>query len=206
MTYTGNGTAGRTISHSLGVTPAMTIVKDRSNGTNGWPVWHRAYAGTQTLYLESTTGLLTRDRVTAVSSTTFTVGSHTEVNNNGNTYVAYLFSEVAGFSKFGSYTGNGSADGPFVFCGFRPRWVMIKRTDASNNWNMLDAARDLYNPEGTVLYADQSNAEATDANLKADFLSNGFKLRGTWAGLNASGGTYIFMAMAENPFKLSLAR
>jgi hypothetical protein len=204
--YTGNGTNGATIGHGLGVAPAMTIVKDRSNGTNGWPVWQRSFAGTQTLYLDSTTGLLTRDRVTAVSSTTFTVSSHTEVNNNGNSYIAYVFAAVAGYSAFGSYTGNGSADGTFVFCGFRPRWVMIKRTDASNNWNMLDAARDLYNPEGNVLYADQPNAEATDANLKADFLSNGFKLRGTWAGLNASSGTYIYAAFAENPFKFALAR
>ena len=206
VTYTGNGVAGRTISHSLGVTPAMTIVKDRSNGTNGWPVWHRAYAGTQTLYLESTTALLTRDRVTAVSSTTFTVGSHTEVNNNGNTYVAYLFSEVAGFSRFGSYTGNGSADGPFVFCGFRPRWVMIKRTDTTGNWAIHDTARSTFNQIGDYLLANASDAEVGGSVLAIDALSNGFKVRVTQANENASGGTYIFMAMAEHPFKLSLAR
>ena len=205
MTYTGNGVAGRTISHSLGVTPAMTIVKDRSNGTNGWPVWHRAYAGTQTLYLESTTALLTRDRVTAVSSTTFTVGSHTEVNNNGNTYVAYLFSEVAGFSRFGSYTGNGSTDGPFCFTGFRPAFVMVKRTDATNFWLMMDTTRNTYNVMGDGLLANTSGAEFV-WNPSKDILSNGFKVRTSDAAENASGGTYIYAAFASNPFKNSLAR
>jgi hypothetical protein len=205
VTYTGNGTAGRTISHSLGVTPAMTIVKDRSNGTNGWPVWHRAYAGTQTLYLESTTALLTRDRVTAVSSTTFTVGSHTEVNNNGNTYVAYLFSEVAGFSRAFSYTGNGSADGPFIFLGFRPRWVMWKRTDAVSDWEIVDAARPDRNAVTGVLYANLSNAEVTSSG-ECDFTANGFKIRDNSNRLNASGGTYVGMAFAETPFRNSLAR
>lgn len=204
VTYTGNGTAGRTISHSLGVTPAMTIVKDRSNGTNGWPVWHRAYAGTQTLYLESTTGLLTRDRVTAVSSTTFTVGSHTEVNANGNTYVAYLFSEVAGFSKFGSYTGNGSSDGPFVFTGFLPRWVMIKRTDSTSAWLVIDTTRQTYNVQGPYLMPNTSDAETTGTTV-LDVVSNGFKSRSS-STLNTNGGTYIYAAFAESPFKLSLAR
>jgi hypothetical protein len=203
VTYTGNGTAGRTISHSLGVTPAMTIVKDRSNGTNGWPVWHRAYAGTQTLYLESTTALLTRDRVTAVSSTTFTVGSHTEVNNNGNTYVAYLFSEVAGFSRFGSYTGNGSSDGPFVFCNFAPAFIMLKRTDSTGNWSMYDRARSTRNPDTKVLYPNLSNAEDASTD-HFDWLSNGFKMKST--NQNTNGGTFIFMAFAESPFRISLAR
>jgi len=203
VTYTGNGSAGRTVAHSLGVTPAMTIVKDRSNGTNGWPVWHKAFSNSQTLYLESTTGLLTRDRVTAVSSTTFTVGSHTEVNNNGNTYVAYLFAEVAGFSKFGSYTGNGSSDGPMIFTGFRPRFILLKRTDTTGNWNMYDSARSPRNADTKVLYPNLSNSEDASTD-HFDWLSNGFKMKST--NQNTNGGTFIFAAFSENPFKYSLAQ
>jgi hypothetical protein len=182
----------------------MTIVKDRSNGTNGWPVWQRSFAGTQTLYLESTTGLLTRDRVTAVSSTTFTVSSHTEVNNSGNSYIAYVFAAVAGYSAFGSYTGNGSADGPFIYTGFLPRWVMIKRTDSTSAWLVIDTTRQTYNVQGPYLVPNASDAETTGTTV-LDVVSNGFKSRSS-STLNTSSGSYIYAAFAENPFKLSLAR
>jgi hypothetical protein len=126
--------------------------------------------------------------------------------------VAYCFAPVAGYSAFGSYTGNGSADGPFVYTGFRPRYVMIKRTDNSGAWTILDTARDTYNEMDKILVADASSSEADfgTTNRNVDFLSNGFKIRFTTAGgttdLNASGGTYIYAAFAENPFKNSLAR
>lgn len=128
-------------------------------------------------------------------------------NNSGVTYVAYLFAEVAGFSKFGSYTGNGSADGPFVFTGFRPRFVMVKRTDgAGYGWGMYDTSRNAFNVADSNLYANSSNSESTGAANNYDLLSSGFKLRTADAWFNANGGTYIFMAMAESPFKTSLAR
>jgi hypothetical protein len=121
--------------------------------------------------------------------------------------VAYCFSEVAGYSRFGSYTGNGSADGPFVFCGFRPRWVMIKRSSAAGeSWEIRDTTRQPTN-DGTrrVLFANGTNAEISDS-LSIDILSNGFKCRTSDPGVNTSGATYIFMAFAENPFKHALAR
>jgi hypothetical protein len=122
----------------------------------------------------------------------------------GKNTIAYAFAEIEGFSKFGSYTGNGSTDGPFVHCGFRPSFLMVKRTDAADGWFMIDVERSQYNVMGDLLRANYSNAEFVSDHF--DFLSNGFKLRGTGAGLNASGGTYIYMAFAENPFKYSNAR
>jgi hypothetical protein len=143
---------------------------------------------------------------TAPTSSVFSVGTDGSVNGSTRDYVAYLFSEVAGFSRFGSYTGNGSADGPMIFTGFLPRFVMIKRTDTTQNWFMLDTARNTSNTVDNYLIANTSDADATFSPSQIDFISNGFKLRGTAAGLNANGGTYIFAAFASSPFKNSLAR
>jgi hypothetical protein len=148
----------------------------------------------------------------AYGSSTFTVGvsAANEMNKTGNNYVSYCFAEVPGFSKFGSYTGNGSADGTFVFCGFRPRFVMIKRTDGADSWAIFDSARDTNNAEDKLLRAESSNAEASMVSLVSnpfgDFLSNGFKIKNTSTIDNANGGTYIYAAFAEHPFKHSLAR
>jgi hypothetical protein len=215
VTYTGDGVNTRTISHNLGVTPAFFITKNRdgynnANGFNDWSVYHQnlpAYntTGSQALYLMSTNnagaagGFFTRP-----TSTVFTPNQTLYDNVSGRTYVAYLWSEVAGFSKFGSYTGNGSSDGPFCFCGFRPRFVMFKRTDSTGSWFMEDSARGTYNVMGPELYANLSDAETTVSRL--DFLSNGFKMRAANAGDNASGGTYVFAAFSESPFKYALAR
>jgi hypothetical protein len=136
---------------------------------------------------------------------TATTGSGTFLNTSGNTYVAYLFAEIPGFSKFGSYTGNGSADGPFVYCGFRPRYLMIKVTNAVNEWLIIDSARDSYNVAGKWLSASSSVAEGANAS-QFDFTANGFKLRAGNSGWNGSGETLIFAAFAENPFKYSNAR
>jgi hypothetical protein len=210
VTYTGDGTNGRTVSHALGVVPKMVIVKSRSTATN-WIVKHASLSSTNTLELNSTAaqGLAGSGYIGDLSSsTTFTLvnggSAITNVNGNGTTYVAYLFAEVAGYSKFGSYTGNGSTDGVFVYCGFRPRFIMIKRTDTTSNWIIKDTARSAYNAGLETLYPNLSNAEG--AGETYDVLSNGFKLRSTSTEFNASGGTYIFMALAENPFKNSLAR
>jgi hypothetical protein len=122
-------------------------------------------------------------------------------------YVAYCWAEIAGFSKFGSYTGNGSADGPMVYCNFAPKFVMVKRTDSTTNWVIADSSRSTYNASDASLYPNASTAEVSaPSDLNCDLLSNGFKVRSTGATANASGGTYIFMAFASNPFKNSNAR
>ena len=203
VTYTGTG-VNRTVAHNLGVAPNLIIVKNRG-ATAAWAVRHSSLGANDYLLLNLTNAVGTSSTVFngAPSSTVFNVGIDVTTNANTNTYVAYLFAEVAGFSKFGSYTGNGSADGPFVFCGFRPRFVMVKRTDAVDNWIILDTARNTNNVSGQCLYPNLSNAENGPVNAK-DFLSNGFKCRSVEA--NISGSTYIFAAFAENPFKNSLAR
>jgi hypothetical protein len=132
-----------------------------------------------------------------VFSTYYIVGS----NVTGNNYVAYCFAEIEGYSKFGSYTGNGSNDGPFVYCGFRPAFVMYKRTDSAGSWIMYDSARATYNPAEGILSAEDSGAEGFNPSFAFDILSNGFKFRGFNTGsINASGSTNIYMAFAEHPF------
>jgi hypothetical protein len=207
VTYTGDGNTGRTVSHNLGVKPSMVMVKLRAGGTEGWPVWHKSLSSeSYFLRLNETSSTYTAftNRWTAFSSTTITLGNNSETNGNTNTYVAYLWSEVAGFSKFGSYTGNGSADGPFVHCGFRPRFILFKNTTAYN-WQILDTARADYNQGTVTLFPNLSNADNTTAT-QYDILSNGFKIRTSDAGSNGSGNSIIFAAFAESPQKYSLAR
>lgn len=211
VTYAGTG-ANATVGHGLGVAPSMIIVKSRTNGNAnyGWGVYHKYDNATPQngiLVLNSTQGFTTDAtgwNNTAPTSSVFSIGTGLYVNGSSNNFVAYCFSEVTGFSKFGSYTGNGSADGPFVYCGFRPRYVLTKRTDTTGNWFVWDTARNTYNVVGEELYPSLSNAGSTATDL--DVLSNGFKFRGTTADYNASGGTYIFMAFAESPFNYSRAR
>ena len=208
VTYTGNGTVGATRGHGLGVAPSMIIVKGRSNVDN-WHVYHSALGNTGGLFINSTSAFVTSSYFwndTSPSSTVFTTSNGSSNNASGVTYVAYCFAEVAGYSKFGSYTGNGSADGPFVFTGMRPAFVMIKRTDDVGEWVMKDTTRSPYNTDGNTLLANRSDAEYGSGNTSIDELSNGFKCRTTSASANASGGTYIYMAFASNPFKTSLAR
>jgi hypothetical protein len=143
---------------------------------------------------------------TAANSSVFSLGTYSSVNQNTLRFVAYLFAEVAGFSRFGSYTGNGSSDGPFVYLGFRPRWILLKRTDSSfgGDWEIWDTSRSTYNAVNAELYANSSSSESSATN--PDILSNGFKIRSSAANYNASGGTYVYACFAENPYKLALAR
>lgn len=210
VTYTGDGTSPRNISHSLGVVPAMVIVKSRGS-VSSWIVKHKNLSSNNVLFLEGTNAQLSPSNgyvQDLSSSTTFGVvnggGGVANVNTNGTAYVAYLFSEVAGFSKFGSYTGNGSADGPFVFCGFKPRWVMVKATSGALHWWIWDTGRNTYNAMNDALVPDLTVAEQTP--LPIDCLSNGFKLRTSNGEMNNNGTTFIFAAFAENPFKYVLAR
>jgi SPRY domain len=208
VTYTGNGSAGRTVAHSLGVAPKFIITKHKDT-TDNWAVYH-ASLGTGTygpnyLFLNSTAAQgTTGDLWRTPTSTNMIVGSDNLVNLNAGSYVSYLFAEVAGFSKFGIYTGNGSTDGPFVYCGFRPRYVMVKASSTAGDWPIFDSSRDTYNLMPDALFADLSNAENNTYGI--DFLSNGFKLRSTAGNTNTSSATYIYAAFAENPFKNSLAR
>lgn len=210
VTYTGNGTSGATVGHGLGVAPAMMIVKNRSSGTEPWRIYQKNMAASPaTVAMNFDTGAAsassTRWNNTAPTSSVFTVGNDASVNANTNNYVAYLFAAVAGYSAFGSYTGNGSADGVFVYLGFRARFLMIKRTDSTGGWVMLDTARDTYNDVDNYLYANSSAANAGSSNV-LDINSNGFKIRNSWTDINASGGTYVYMAFCENPFKYANAR
>ena len=209
VTYTGTGSAGATVGHGLGAVPSMIIFK-RRNATSDWQVYHTSLGNANSVYLNLTNssaaspGMLNS---TTPTSTLITLGTSTDTNPSTGTMVAYCFAEVAGYSKFGSYTGNGSADGPFVFTGFRPAYVMVKRTSsAGTNWQILDTKRSTYNVMADYLYASAANVEGYDTSVGIDSLSNGFKIRGTDANTNTNSATYIYMAFAENPFKYSLAR
>ena len=142
---------------------------------------------------------------TLPSSSVVTLGSEQAVNGNGEAMIAYCFHSVDGYTKVGSYTGNGSTDGAFVWTGFRPKYVMWKRTDAVANWVVQDTTRDIGNVSVSRLEPNSSNAEYTD-NGNIDMLSNGFKMRTNYGYTNVSGGTYIYLAFAETPFKYSNAR
>jgi len=208
VTYTGTG-ANATVGHGLGVAPSMVIVKRRTGGIQNWIVWHTAIAANEYLYLNLTNAKATGAwNNTAPTSTVFSLDTATEYNATGSTYVAYCFAEVPGYSAFGSYTGNGSADGPFVYTGFLPRYVMIKQSSAAGeNWTVYDSARNTYNITNSVLFPDTNSAEFTSTSfVPIDLLSNGFKIRTDGAGRNANGATYIFAAFAESPFAYSLAR
>jgi hypothetical protein len=206
VTYTGNLTAGATVGHGLTQAPEMIIVKDRDN-TYNWQVYHKDLTTDYSLLLNTTAAPADYNawNNSSHSATTFTLGAALGVNTNAADLLAYCFHSVEGYSKFGSYTGNGSTDGTFVYTGFKPAFVIIKRTDVSgDSWFMFDTARDTFNPLDSWLGANLSNTEGS--NTFADSLSNGFKLRGSISAFNASGGTYIYMAFAESPFKYSNAR
>ena len=206
VTYTGTGSAA-TVGHGLGVAPSMLITKPRNNAA-GWAVYHVSTGNTGACEL-NTTNAFSASPVywnnTSPTSSVFSVLSGTTTNTNGYTYVAYCWAAVPGYSAFGSYTGNGSSDGPFIYCGFRPRFILIKWSSASGaNWRILDTSRNTYNVESAELYPSLANAEVSFASL--DGLSNGFKIRNTDTAYNNSGSTYIYAAFAENPFKYALAR
>jgi hypothetical protein len=213
VTYTGTGAVGATVGHGLGVAPKMIIQKTRSNGTSddNWHVYHASIGNTGALSLNTTSATSTSAvwwNNTSPTSSVFTIGGSGAAgytNNSGSTYVTYCWSEVAGYSAFGSYTGNGSTDGPFVYLGFRPRFLLLKSSSAAGtNWVLTDSSRNTYNVVDGLLFPNLSDAETIVT--ECDFLSNGFKIRGTVSGINGSGSTYIYAAFAENPFKYANAR
>ena len=202
VTYTGTGSAA-TLGHGLGSSPEVVIAKSRSQAYS-WIVYHKAAASdahTDYLGLDDTDALIDFPmwNDTAPTSTVFSVGTDVAVNNNTKNFVAYCFKEIQGYSKFGSYTGNGNADGAFVHTDFRPECMMGKRTSGGHGWFLFDDVRDNHNPTNQLLEPHLNNAETNDS-FDIDILSNGFKLRGSENTINGSGESYIYMAFARHPF------
>lgn len=213
-TWTGTGSAGATVGHGLGAVPDVMIVKKRAGGTAyGWAVWHKDANDNSTdfLQLDSTAAQADQDmwNDTDPTSTVLSLGANNYTNYpSGATYVGYFFKGIDGYSAFGSYVGNGSADGPFVYTGHAVKWLLVKNiNNAATSWWILDTERSTFNVMNDFLFPNLSNAESASTVLFADFLSNGFKIRnGTYGETNASGNTYIYLAFAEAPFKYANAR
>ena len=208
--YTGNGASSATIGHGLGVAPKAFVVKSRDQA-RGWNFYHHIIGNTKYIHLQQNHTPITNSdwwNDTSPTSSVFTVGTDNDVNDSSQDYIAYCFSEVEGYSKFESYTGSGSNNGTFVYTGFRPAFLIIKKTSGTGNWAINDIERDNNTEYGNdaSIYANTSDAETTSSSLNVDFLSNGFKLRSDNSSYNGSGGTYIYFAFAESPFKYARAR
>ena len=198
--YTGTG-SNATIGHGLGAVPSVILVK-KTSGTGDWIGYFKSLGNTKNARLNETEAADTNSTVwnsTTPTSSVFSVGTFGETNGSGATFVAYCFAEKTGFSKFGSYTGNGNADGVFIYTGFKPAFIITKRTDSGDFWMMQDSARSPTNVANKYIQANASAAESTTNDVALDMLSNGFKLRNTGAHYNGSGGSYIYLAFAEEP-------
>jgi hypothetical protein len=210
VSYTGQTTAD-TVGHGLEQPLDFIIVKNRDT-TNQWAVYSRALGSDVFTYLNNTQAAVSGNTSvwnnTDPTSSVFSIGTSNSTSgaSSGDELVAYCFHSVEGFSKFGSYTGNGSADGPFVYTGFRPAYVMVKRTSNSGEWTIYDNKRSAFNLTDKNLKANNVTAEVVSGNNSIDIVSNGFKLRGFGSTSNASGDTYIYMAFAEMPYKYANAR
>ena len=202
VTWTSNGSAGQTIGHGLGVAPDMVILKNRS-AVEAWQVYHQSIGAGKFLMLDRTNAEAANTNIwsnTSPTSTLFYVGANT-FSSNSDEIVMYCFAEKQGYSKFGSYTGNGNADGPFIYTGFKPAWVMFKKTSGADGWGIFDNKRgyqNATNPLDAYLQPNNSNAESGESD-SIDFLSNGFKWRISSGFRNESGSTFIYMAFAESP-------
>lgn len=213
VTYTGNGSAfptGATVGHGLGAIPQFIILK-RRNDVGNWYCYHVSIGNANRIDLNTTSAIVGDAGAwnsTTPTSALFSIGNSGNTNTNATTYVAYCFAAIPGFSAFGSYTGNGSTDGPFVYTGFRPRWVLIKVATGSPaaDWVLHDTSRNPYNVSDTKLSPNTSAADVTTSAVNIDILSSGFKIRNTDGAYNTSSNTYIYAAFAEYPFRLSLAR
>ena len=210
--YVGNSTTGATVGHGLSQAPEFIMVKDRDDGAQPFSCFHASVGNQYWLRLDSTSAPIDADSAwndTSPSSTVFTLGAGNIVNQSGNDVIAYCFHSVDGFSKFGSYVGNDSGDGNFIYTGFSPALIVIKYVSGSaggtKNWYVWDNARSPQNVNDNILYWNTSGSEGGDSAFDIDRLSNGFKLRNAEGGVN-NAATYIYMAWAESPFKYSNAR
>jgi len=197
VSYTGTG-SNATVGHGLGKTPDFIIIKTRDTAYN-WVVWKNGFSTTERLLLDTTGAISTGEWNTLPTSSVFGLGTQLNINKSGDKFIAYCFAEKKGFSKFGSYTGNGDSDGTFIYTGFKPAYIFVKRTDGSGGWHIMDNKRDPINPLGNLLLAESSSGTNTVSSNRFDLLSNGFKCRDNSGGSNASGGTFIYMSFAENP-------
>ena len=209
IAYPGNGTSGHDVPHHLGVKPEMIITKSR-NYSYDWMIYHKdiptTYSHPPYIEWNETAAAVTSSQMFEEPTSSYMgLYSNGAINRNGGNHISYCFASKDGYSRVGSYTGNGSTDGPFVYTGFRVAWLMIKRTNSTADWIVFDSKRDVDNEITQFLYPNASYAEATGSGV-LDFLSNGFKLRGSTANRNASGSHYIFLCFAEQPFKYSNAR
>ena len=207
VSYTGTGSVA-TVGHGLGVSPSMIIAKQRSTSSHNWVVQHKSLSTNNVILLDTTGAVFSPGTATwdsgNNSSSVFGIATNDNINASSETYIAYCFAEKQGFSKFGSYTGNGNADGAFIYTGFKPAFVITKCTSTSStytNWGMFDSKRPGYNQIDKVLGADLSDSEngSTIGTKYMDFLSNGFKCRNNGSPHNISGASYIYMAFAEEP-------
>jgi len=202
VSYTSTG-SNATVGHGLGVAPSMMIFKRRSGDTENWPVYHKDMGATHIMLLNATdakSDTATRFNDTEPTSSVFSLGTSGDTNGGTSPFIAYCFAEKKGYSKFGSYTGNGSTEGSFIYTGFKPAWVMMKRTNTTGSWTILDNKRNTFNIIGEYLLANNNSGGIDFDNL--DFLSSGFKLRNNSFN-NGSGDTIIYMAFAESPFVTS---
>ena len=199
VSYTGTG-SNATVGHGLGVAPSMIIVKSR-NSTDWWICYHKSLGATKYLALNFTNAEATNSGIwndTEPTSSVFSIGTNGGTNGSSNNYIAYCFAEKTGYSRFGSYVGNGSNDGTFVYTGFKPVFLLIKNKGTTENWNIWDNKRDTYNAVESRLYPNLSDAESTSDSNDFDFLSNGFKVRNNGGNQGASGNTYIYMAFGQS--------
>ena len=198
---TGTGSAGATYGHGLGVEPEVIINKGLNS--NEWYSYFKAMgAGTHWIGLEADAAKVDDANMwndTDATSTLFTVGNSGGSNGSSVEYIAYCFHSVQGYSKFGKYTGNGNANGPFVYTGFKPAWILFKNTGSTTSWRIIDNKRDTRNGAEARLFPDNTDAENTSA-VVLDILSNGFKIKTTNGGANTNNVEYIYMAFAEHPF------
>ena len=200
-TYPGNSTSGATIAHGLGIAPQMLIIK-RYDGADNWVVGHESlgWSGTNYLNLNLTNAAAAQNMWNndAPTSTLIRLGNYGHVNGSGDNFICYAFAPIKGYSKFGSYKGNGNSVGPMIFTGFKSAFIMLKKYDAASYWSMMDNKRPGINPIDETLKANATDAESDIGDF--DFLSNGFKIRATTGNVNSSGYNYIYMAFASNPF------
>ncbi len=198
--YTGAGSTS-TVGHGLGVAPKVVLIKGLSN-SGSWGMYHSSIGADKKILLNSTAAEVASGWMnsTAPTSSVFTVINDSDVGTSGYTYVAYSFAEKQGFSKFGTYTGNGSTDGVFIYTGFKPAFIIFKRTSGTDNWVMIDNRRLGYNELNYGLFPNTTAVEQTDSDNRFDLLSNGFKIRNSGGYTNTNGQTYVYMAFAESPF------
>lgn len=210
VTYTGTA-ANATVGHGLGAVPSFYIIHPRNDGTSrNWNVYHSSLGNTGSLYLNSTSAFATATvwNNTSPTSSVFSLGATPvgqEVNSSGLNYVAYCWAAIPGYSAFGTYTGNGSSDGPFIYTGFRPKFVITKGSSIGYDWKIFDSTRNPNNPVTLAMWTNLTNSDTTGTSY-CDFYSNGFKMRDTDPVTNNSGSTYIYLAFADIPFKLARSR